>query len=243
MKTRTCLVLMCVGVLMACNQTTTITPTVSSDEATAQTTNPNINIKVDLPIYLKGVPSLLHPVVVSSVDKYVDKSFSGDKMSAHVDVNEYTLFGQMFNIVFEDIQSGQTKPLFKHNTQLIYRADYPVHTLVEKSENKDAQFKFYGHFVYTVKENTTQSDDDSIQSQKALYLSNDKGGKLQKLHPDGEYVLETRWIPQMERYYFTTKSDSNGDGKITLVDTTHNYYIDFQDVNHPMVKPYTFMPK
>lgn len=245
MQTKMMTVCMWAMVLMACSQPVAV-PTSTDQHAqhTRHDTNPNINTKVDLPIYLDGVPSLLHPVAVLAVDRYVEKSFSGDKVSAHVDVNGHTLFGQMFNIVFENIHTKQTKPLFKDNTQMIYRAEYLVRTLSEKTDTEPAKYKFYGHFIYQVKETLAKDNDDlAVVNQRALYLSDDKGDGLKKLHPDDEYVLETRWLPSVERYYFSTKSDSNGDGKITLADKSHNYYVDLADASNPVVKPYDFMPK
>lgn len=243
MKLWTYVVLIATSVLTACSQPTTITPTVSSDEAATnanQNGTQNINIKVDLPIYLKGVPSLLHPVVVSSLDKYVDKSFSGDKLSSYVEVGRDTLSGQMFNVVFEELQTGRTKPLFATNNQLIYQAHYLMYPLQTEDDKPEPDVKYYHHFIYQVQENLSQANKEDNLS---LYISDDKGDGLKKLHPDGEYVLETRWIADKERYYFITKSDSNGDGKITLADKSHNYYVDFKDVANPVVKPYDFMPK
>lgn len=111
MYTRLAMLLMCGGVLVACDQTTNIATNAHQQENTdvPLKTNPDINIKVDLPIYLQGVPSLLHPVTVSAVDEYAQKSFSGEKISSFVDVSHDTLSGQMFNVVFEELQTGQTQ--------------------------------------------------------------------------------------------------------------------------------------
>lgn len=241
------LILLLLGTLAlsACNeQVSPIPRQITDTQNPPPKPTPDINIKLDLPIYLDGVPSLLHPVAVSSVDRYADKSFSGEKISSYIDVSHYTLSGQMFNLVFENMHTNQTKPLFKDNAQLIYQADYPVRTLSEKTDTEPAKYKFYGHFIYQVKETLAKDNDDlAVVNQRALYLSDNKGDGLKKLHPDGEYVLETRWLPSVERYYFSTKSDSNGDGKITLADKSHNYYVDLADASNPVVKPYDFMPK
>lgn len=214
--------------------------------------NPDIPIKVDLPIDLYGADSLLHPVVVSAIDEYVDKSgsYSKTQIYSHVSVSDDKISGQMFNLIFENKQTGQTTPLFKNNTQIIHEAYYPVYIKSDymgrgemnlQNVHKD-DLKHYHHFIYTVQENIGKYDSDSIHAQISLYMSDDKGGNLTKLHPDDEYFIQGSWVMNMERYYFTTKKDSNNDGKIDLYDDSKNYYIDFKESN-PMVKAYDFMPR
>lgn len=257
-KIKWSVLLMCVGALTACQQA--CQPTHEPVSQTArdgtntnpdanQVANPDINLKVDLPIHLKHVPVIIHPVVVSAVSRHAEKSVSGEKVTSEVYTNQYYLTGQMFNLVFEDLQTGAHRPLFKNNTQLIHVAHYPVSVLKEgvgqdTTELKADEMKKYGHFLYHVQENLQQtSDERSAKAQLALYMSDETGGQLQKLHPDGQYLTEGRWMADVARYYFTTKSDSDHDGKITLKDNSHNYYVDFKDGASPTVKPYDFMPK
>ena len=244
MYTRLAMLLMCGGVLVACDQTTNIATNAHQQENTdvPLKTNPDINIKVDLPIYLQGIPSLLHPVTVSAVDEYAQKSFSGEKISSFVDVSHDTLSGQMFNVVFEELQTGQTQPLFATNHQLIYQAQYLMWAFdnPEQEDKKEPIIKHYHHFIYKVQEKINQ---ENKEEKLSLYISDDRGNQLKKLHPDDEYVIQTQWVAQAGRYYFITKSDSDNDGKITLKDKSHNYYVDFQDIKNPTIKPYDFMPK
>lgn len=231
--------------LTACNQTQN-TGTQNANPETASDIiahNPNILIKVDLPIDFKGVSSLIHPIVVSAVEQYAEKSYSGSgkTVSSYIDVHNYQLSGKMFNLVFEDKQTGATKALFPHNTQFIHRAEYVIATIADEgNEQKVKQRQFYRHFVYQVQEKLDEKA--PFHKERALYLSDEKGENRQKLHQDSEFLIETRWLPEMERYYFTTKSDSNQDGKITLADQSHNYYIDFKE-NIPIVKQYDVLPK
>ncbi|MCG7657176.1 hypothetical protein [Wielerella bovis] len=206
--------------------------------------NPSIPIKVDLPIDFKGVNSLIHPIVVSAVEQYAEKSYSGSgkTVSSYIDVYDYQLSGKMFNLVFEDKQTGATKALFPHNTQFIHRAEYVIATIADKeNEQKVKQRQFYRHFVYQVQEKLDEKA--PFRKERALYLSDETGENLQKLHKNDEFLIETRWLPEMERYYFTTKSDSDQDGKITLADQSYNYYIDFKEKDKPVVQAYDFMPK
>lgn len=210
--------------------------------------NPSVPIKVDLPIDFKGVSSLIHPIVVAAVDEYAEKSYSysysgsGKTVSSYIDIQNYHLSGKMFNLVFEDKKTGLTKTLFTNNKQIIHEAAYVIAILTdENDEQKVKHRQFYRHFVYQVQENLDEKA--PFYSEYALYLSDEKGENLQKLHGDKEFLLGARWLPEMERYYFTTKSDSNQDGKITLADQTYNYYIDFKEKDKPIVKAYDLMPK
>ena len=99
----------------------------------------------------------------------------------------------------------------------------------------------FNHLIYHVSETPNQPDeeDKNIMRQQALYMSDNVGKQLTKLHPDNEFVQQTKWMPQVARYYFITQSDSDGNGTIDEKDTTHNYQIDFS-VDTPVVKSYDF---
>lgn len=216
-------------------------PETASDVVTH---HPIIPIKVDLPIDFKGVNSLIHPIVVSSVEPYAEKSYSdsGKTVSSYIDVHDYQLVGKIFNLVFEDKQTGVTKALFPHNTQFIHRAEYVIAMFAdEENEQKVKQRRFYHHFVYHVQEKLDEKT--PFHKERALYLSDETGKNLRKLHKNSEFLIETRWLPEMERYYFTTKSDSNQDGEITLLDQSYNYYIDFKEKDKPVIKAYDLIPK
>lgn len=206
--------------------------------------NPSVPIKADLPIDLDGVASLLHPIVVSAVEEYAEKSYSYSgserKIYSHLDVGHYQVSGKMFNLVLENKQTGESKPLFPKNNQLIHRAEYVIHLVHDNATAKTEKRKLYRHFVYEIQEHLDEKA--PFSKERALYLSDEYGDNRQKLHSDKEFLLHTRWLPEMERYYFTTKSDSDGDGKITLHDQVHNYYVDFKE-NQPIVKAYDVLPK
>lgn len=215
---------------------------VATDEPTA----PPI-LKVDLPIFLDGVPSIIHPVVVSAVTEYAEKSYSGEKISSHINMGNYRFAGDMFNLVFEDIATGEHKSLFAKNNQKIQLVNYPTRPLKPTNEQDKPlsanELKLYRHFIYQVQENISPDrQSNSVSNQSALYISDEKGNDLKKLHPDEQYFIESRWIGDVERYYFTTKADSNHDGKITLQDNAFTYYIDFKTEN-PIVRQYDVMPK
>lgn len=249
-------IVLSVMLLSACNQSTPPASQVSqqSSSATPPKTNPDINIKMDLPIYLHDLASIIHPVTVSAVEERASKSYEGETISSEISIGDYGFMGKMFNLVFENKETGEHHALFKGNNQYITVVNYPVHTLEDKTTTTADDrgniitdkklIKKYGHFIYQVQEKIVNDDNTlSINNQESLYISDELGKNFKKLHQDGEYFIESRWIPQIERYYFTTKSDSDNDGKITLQDKSHNYYIDFKDLANVVVKPYDYMPK
>ncbi len=73
----------------------------------------------------------------------------------------------------------------------------------------------------------------------ALYLSDNSGGSLIKLRPDNEFEQESKWMPQMSRYYFIAQSDNNGNGIIDQKEAYYNYEIDFA-ADKPVVRGYEF---
>lgn len=217
--------------------------------------------KANFPIYLEGVPSLLHPIVPSvpldgkdaKLD-YTSKSRTDDaSVSYFQQTSPYQFQSTVYNLVFEDIKTGTTKRLFPHDNFIIKSTVYPFVEAVDKTATKPKQTtdtattpdtptdtnnpadplgkptkKMLHHFVYQVKERP--SDDDSktnIDEQLALYMSDDAGNNLVKLHPNNQYVKTTQWLPEVERYYFTTQADTNGDNLIDANDKYFNYVIDF----------------
>lgn len=220
-----------------------------SQTQTQNSDEPSIAIKMDLPIYLDGIPSLIHPIVVSATSQYASKSYADEKISSHINQGDYSFAGDIFNLVFENINTGEHKALFAKNNQKIQHVSYPTRPLNPPKPNQAPQkltakdLKLYKHFIYEVKEQLNTDDNpSSLTNQTALYISDEQGNGLKKLHPDDQYFIESRWIADMERYYFTTKSDSNQDKKITLQDNSFSYYIDFKTEN-PSVQQYDFMPK
>lgn len=127
------------------------------------------------------------------------------------------------NTIFTEIEPDNT-------TDKVYRT--------QQLETINTLFK---HAIYHINETPNQEDakDKNIFEQQALYMSDDKGNQLVKLHPDNEFIHTTKWLPQLSRYYFITRSDSDGNGLIDDKDQTHNYQIDFSK-DTPIVKGYDF---
>lgn len=120
-------------------------------------------------------------------------------------------------------------------------ADYNADTEALREDKKLAINTPFNHIIYHISETPNKQDDKgkNIMRQQALYMSNVKGQQLIKLHPDNEYVGATEWMPQVSRYYFTTQSDSDGNGIINEKDVYHNYQINFK-ADKPVVRKYEF---
>ncbi len=98
------------------------------------------------------------------------------------------------------------------------------------------------HFIYQVNEQADAKPENkksNLHKQLALYMSDENGENLNKLHPDGQYLSDTKWMPTLKRFYFITQSDSDGNGIIDNKDKYHNYLIDF-NAEKPIVKSYSF---
>ncbi len=98
------------------------------------------------------------------------------------------------------------------------------------------------HFIYQVNEQSDANPENkksNLHKQLALYMSNENGENLNKLHPDDQYLSDTKWIPTLKRFYFITQSDSDGNGIIDNKDKYHNYLINF-NAEKPIAKPYSF---
>lgn len=199
--------------------------------------------KADFPVYLAGVPSLLHPIVPSVP---AQSAYPNAKRGDATPVNyfqqtaPYTFSANVYNLVFENIKTRSAKRLFVQDNYLIKSVFYPYVDLAKTPNDAPANAatadstmtpidkKLLGHFIYEVKELPDDNDSKTnIDDQLSLYMSDDTGNHLTKLHPINQYVKTTYWLPEVERFYFITQADTNGDGLINENDHIYNYVIDF----------------
>lgn len=69
--------------------------------------------------------------------------------------------------------------------------------------------------------------DNTTGERMALYMSEANGKGVARLHPTGQYLVNANWLAPLQRLYFITQSDSDGDGKITNQDKVYYYFVDF----------------
>ena len=257
-------------------QTDSPTQTDNSDASTATTPAP-IATQIEFPHYIKGWPTLLHPISPLSLTAEQDESLSSIKSrdkwqpTIFAETEPYTYQTYISNIVFEDLATGVEKKLLVDDSFIIRSIFIPhvnkkrilkinsngdaivdanIVTDIEPDNDKNGVYRtqqletiniLFKHAIYHINETPNQKDakDKNLFKQQALYMSDDKGDKLLKLHPDNEFIQTTKWLPQLSRYYFITRSDSDGNGLIDDKDQTHNYQIDFSK-STPAVKGYDF---
>lgn len=214
--------------------------------------------KTDFPVYLDGIPSLLHPIIPSMpTDKNaISYSRSGEtNLNANYfsQIRPYFFQTNIYNIVFEDIKTGDVHRLFPKDSYIVKSIFYPFIPITDKQQQKTENpseqdisinienKKMFRHFLYEVKE---QPDDNNsktnIDEQLSLYLSDDKGKNLTKIHPANQYLKSSHWLPDVERFYFVTQADSNNDNLIDDNDKFYNYVIEFKNNEKPIVINYSF---
>ena len=280
-------------------QTDNSTQANSADTDADTNTSTSIATQIEFPQYIKGFPTLLHPISPLSLTAEQDDSISSMKSrdqrqpNAFAETQPYTYQTYVSNIVFEDLTTGFERKLLADDRFIIRSIFIPHITkkrVLRMNLNADAVTDFgddtaddnvvddaivdtvivdnsivtniepdnntndpdrrqpietintlFKHAIYHISETPYQKDakDKNILKQQALYMSNDKGNQLIKLHPNNEYVQEIKWLPQLSRYYFITQSDSDDNGIIDDKDDTHNYQIDFSK-DLPVVKNYDF---
>lgn len=219
--------------------------------------------KTDFPVFLDGIPSLLHPIIpsmptVSKTDALYSKGSDGLTTNYFSQIRPYFFQTNIYNIVFEDIETGDVHRLFPKDSFIVKSIFYPFVAITDKNTEQKTnnnepntptdspteqakQHKMLGHFLYEVKE---QPDDNNsktnIDEQLSLYMSDDKGKNLTKVHPSDQYLKSSHWLPDVERFYFVTQADTNKDNLIDDNDKYYNYVIEFRNKEKPIVIHYSF---
>lgn len=223
---------------------------------------------LDFPVYVdKKVPTLLHPIMPNiltddSGSYAISKSKGVKNFGFFEATSPFFYHTYINNLVFENIATGDTQKLFQHH-QFIIREVYYPHVITEdktaaKAEQQrqeqnpaDASIEIpakkqkktlFNHIIFHVQEQLKPKNDDkksNIYEQQALYMTDIYGKNRSKLHPDNEYVVQTKWLPEVARYYFITQTDSDNNGIINHKDARKNYVIDFKKEN-PLAVAYEF---
>lgn len=264
--------------LSACQQTDqptnpandTANPTATHNQqgdGEGQATAAEVLTKIEFPVYIQGIPALLHPMTpINAAEGGYDisslKSKKGEYYPTFEESGRYDYRTYATNIVFEDITTQQTQKLIPHNNFLIYQVFFPHITryiakspsqkpeeltteITTENTNGSTQLKTvtspYNYAIYHISDTPYKEGQEanSIYKQQALYMSNYNGKGLIKLHPDNEFLQSTEWNPQVSRYYFITQSDSDNNGLIDEKDQRHNYQIDFK-TEAPVARAYDF---
>lgn len=219
-------------------------------------------VNIDFPVYVDDkVPTLLHPIMATQAKTNSAYSFSkksGKNQSYFGAAGSFHYQTHIQNLAFEKIDSGEIQTLFDHNKFVIQDVYYPhvieeSNTVVKQVQHpdrtgeanvvaKEPKVTLFDRVIFHVLEHKKPADKESksnLHQQRSLYMTNHLGKNRIKLHPDNEYVQQTKWLPDVARYYFVTRVDSDNNGIINTKDTRKNYVIDFKKDN-PTAIAYDF---
>ncbi|MFW2177355.1 MULTISPECIES: hypothetical protein [unclassified Moraxella] len=94
--------------------------------------------------------------------------------------------------------------------------------------------------IYEVNEaGKSSSSEKNAQEKMALYMSDNFGQGITRLHPAEQFLTNTEWVEALQRFYFITQADSDGNGIINDKDQTYHYYVDFTP-NMPVIHNYRY---
>ncbi len=92
----------------------------------------------------------------------------------------------------------------------------------------------------TQKADNQKTDTQKTDTQKmALYMSDNFGHGITRLHPANQFLISSEWVEALQRFYFITQADSDSNGVINDKDQTFYYYIDFS-TSMPTIQSYRF---
>ncbi len=138
----------------------------------------------------------------------------------------------------ENIENYTGKNNYQQDTQLGEVTENDRVVIKKETVKKE----LFNTFLYKVQETqlTTKQREEikgNLHLQKSLYMSDENGQNVKKLHDDKQYLTDSKWLPSLKRYYFTTRADSNGNNIIDYSDEQFNYLIDFNQ-DKPTVTAY-----
>lgn len=97
------------------------------------------------------------------------------------------------------------------------------------------KYKMLPRVLFEVNENT-KADAGSTM---ALYMSDNFGQGITRLHPSNQFLISSEWVEPLQRFYFITQADSDNNGVINDKDTTYHYYVDFTS-SMPVIRTYRY---
>ena len=169
-----------------------------------------------LPVHIDSTKYLLHPI--GELGEERSEYFgSGGSSGGHVYQSSDVIKGRMSNIKFQQIGSEELVPLTNGRVVI-----YSVEFLRSIFENTGKQF-----LIYEMRDRDTNGDENlDGEDANSLYISNINGENFRKLTPEGQHLLQLTVVDEMNRLYFKTSEDSNGDGQFDNNDRQHVYYVD-----------------
>jgi len=122
----------------------------------------------------------------------------------------------MNNLLFENIDNGKTTFLTNENIKI-----QSVNYLRDIAELFGENYLTYEVIDSDTNNDHTLDNNDML----SLYLSNDDGLGFQKLNKNNSNLIDYKTIPELNRLYFKSVSDSNKNGVFDKEDKVIYQYI------------------
>ena len=182
----------------------------------------------DLPILMDSTDYLIHPI--GHIREYSSR-YSSESDHTYFNVsnhNSHSIRGDFSNIKFQHIDTSELKPLFDKVVKIS-----SIHFLNNRSKNAEIDF-----IVYKVKDMDSNGDSKlNFLDINALYISKTDGSNLKKLTNPLDQIVDWKVIPELNRLYFKSISDTNKNGDFDKEDAIHYNYVNL-DSNILKVETY-----
>ena len=179
----------------------------------------------DLPIHIDSTKYLIHPIgeyeiYYGSRSSYFSSSSYGSGSFSFSQYRGYEISGNLYNLIFEEIESEKTRMLTDKNIRI-----KSVRFLYKIFEKTNEQF-----LVYRILDKDTSRDNKLNDFDiSTLYVSNINGTKLTKLTAEFHELIDWDIVPIKNRLYFRSIEDSNKNGDFDKEDKISYQFIDLSD--------------
>lgn len=216
--------------VVACkgNETTTPKVTYSPDKTSVEATTPTADttqIEIsDLPIELKGLGYVLHPignyrVIEARTKNGYSSTYSQDRGSFTIsNYRDFELTGFLTNIKVQRAENDTLVALFDKPV-FIQSATF----LTETGDKSNPVGVFALSDLDTNKDGKLDGNDV-----KTLYLGTLDKSKMQKICSDFHEMIDWNYLPTLQRLYFRSIEDTNKNGAFDKDDSVHYYYVSLQ---------------
>ena len=208
---------------------------ISHDE-TIKTTVKKDSTKIeiaDLPIVIDSTDYLIHPIGYITEYKSRFSSYTSKRGYNAYSISNYnnlSIQGEFTNLKFQHIDSEKLTPLTDNIVEIT-----SVRFLDEIKKQTGLQF-----LVYTIRDEDSNKDSKiNNDDLEALYISTIDGKNLKKLTPNLAKIGYWKVIPELNRLYFKSISDTNKNGEFDKKDKVNYQYVNLEDED---LKVITYKP-
>ncbi|MBU2995888.1 hypothetical protein KO500_05560 [Cellulophaga baltica] len=193
-------------------------------------------LSADLPIHIDSTAFLIHPIgKLKFYEKTRNYSLKSSFKYENVtnfsisNYNNYTFTGELTNLQFEQIGTNKLVPLTQKNLR-ITSANF-LSDLYKKTGKK----LFLYHVIDIDSNNDGKLDYDDIQT---MYISKIDGSNFKKLVVDNSEIIDFNILTTVDRLYFKSIENTNGNDVFDKDDTIHYQYINLLDDTLEIVEYY-----